>query len=124
MTIKERKHMVMLWKLNKLKDIPVFVQSELSRQADGENKAAKKKKEKERAEALKEKTEAGTSPSKKFSINMDAFISSIAKGDYDGKFNGKMQKSVKNMEMQHHKKLMVKKGHKPLFDTPDYLKQF
>ena len=80
--------MVMVWKLNKLKDIPVFVQSELSRQADGENKAAKMK-EKERAEALKEK-EVGTSPSKKFSINMDAFISSIAKGDYDGKFNGKM----------------------------------
>ena len=35
-----------------------------------------------------------------------------------------MQKSVKRMEMAHHKKLMAKKGHKPLFDTPDYLKAF
>ena len=26
--------------------------------------------------------------------------------------------------MTHHKKLMAKKGHKPLFDTPDYLKAF
>ena len=115
--------MIMLWKLGKLKNIPVFVNSELSKQADGENKAAKRKKEKERAENLKNII-LSPSPTKKFKINMDAFVSSIAKGDFDGKFNGKMQASVKNMEMQHHKKLMVKKGHKPLFDTPDYLKQF
>ena len=114
--------MVMLWKLSKLQDIPIFLQQELSRQADGENKATKRKEEKERALKLQENRSGAGEKSKKFNVNMDAFISSIAKEDYERKFSGKMQKSVKRMEMMHHKKMMVKKGHKPLYDIPDYLK--
>ena len=55
---------------------------------------------------------------------MDAFVSSIAKEDYERRFNGQMQKSVKRLELEHHKKTMVKKGHRPLFEIPDYLKHF
>ena len=55
---------------------------------------------------------------------MDAFVSSIEKEDYERKFNGKMQKSVKKLEMDHHRKTMVKKGHRPLFEIPDYLKHY
>ena len=98
------------------------MKSELGRNADGENKTARRKKETDRAEALAKSVDAGQGSGQKFSINMDAFVSSIAKEDYERRFTGKMQKSVKRLEMEHHKKTMVKKGHRPLFEIPDYLK--
>ena len=52
MTVQERRHMVMLWKLGKLKDIPVFVQQQLSRQAEITNKAHKRKEEEDHTDNL------------------------------------------------------------------------
>ena len=49
MTIQERKHQVINWKLNKIKNLPAFVKSELARNPDGDNKTARRKKETERA---------------------------------------------------------------------------
>ena len=115
----------MLWKLNKLKDIPVFVQQELSKQADGGDKAQQRKEEKERSErlgrGLSSQTETATQT---FEFKMDPFIAGIAKEDYERKYTGPMQKSVKRMELSHHQRLMYKRGHRPLFDTPDYLQAF
>ena len=55
MTVQERRHMVMLWKLGKLKDIPVFVQQQLSRQAEiskSKSQAHKRKEEEEHTDNL------------------------------------------------------------------------
>ena len=45
MTIQERKHEVINWKLNKIKNLPAFVKSELAKNPDGDNKTARRKKE-------------------------------------------------------------------------------
>ena len=87
MTIQERKHEVINWKLNKIKNLPAFVKSELARNPDGDNKTARRKKENERAQALAKSVDTRNSGTK-FSIDMDAFVSSIAKEDYERRFNG------------------------------------
>ena len=87
MTIQERKHQVINWKLNKIENLPAFVKSELAKNPDGDNKTSRRKKETERAQALAKSVDTRHSGNK-FSIDMDSFVSSIAKEDYERRFNG------------------------------------